>query len=76
MERNTESVNDITSKEMVMLECAERLNYDFELLTLIQATSSLITFSDINTTLRMVKKKVFDSAVTVIETKQCITWNN
>lgn len=74
MQRSAESATDTASTEMGMLECAERLNYDFDLFTLLQATSPLTTYSDINLVLDKVSKENYDSALTVVETKRFI-WN-
>ena len=72
MQRSIESATDTASTEMAMLELAERVNYDFDLICLLQATSPLTQQKDINATLNKIITENFDSALTVVETKRFI----
>lgn len=72
MERSEESATDTASTEMAMMEFAERLNFDFDTLTLIQATSPLTTSKDINVSLEKVINGRFDSSLSVVESKRFI----
>ena len=72
MRRSSESATDTASTEMAMLEFAERVNYKFDIICLLQATSPLTHRNDINNTLSKVITERFDSALTVVETKRFI----
>lgn len=73
MLRSAESATDTASTEISMLEFAEKIKYDFDILCLIQATSPLTSASDINKILSKIKDG-YDSALTVVETKRFL-WN-
>ncbi|WP_319502298.1 cytidylyltransferase domain-containing protein [uncultured Draconibacterium sp.] len=75
MYRSPESATDTASTEMAMLELAERINYDFDIICLLQATSPLTDHSDINNTLQKVSVEEYDSALTVVENKRFI-WSD
>lgn len=72
MLRSTESATDTASTEMAMIEFANAIEYKFDTLCLLQATSPLTTASDINACLQKVQKDGFDSALTVVENKRFI----
>lgn len=72
MLRSTESATDTASTEMAMLEFANAIDYKFDIVCLLQATSPLTTAADINATLQKVQKEGFDSALTVVENKRFI----
>ena len=72
MVRSAESASDTASTEMAMLEVAEKLNNEFEIICLLQATSQLTTKADINNCLLKVECEDFDSTLTVVETKRFI----
>ena len=55
--RNDENANDIASTESAMLEFAEKINYNFDILCLLQATSPLTMSEDINAALDQIAKK-------------------
>lgn len=74
MVRSKESATDIASTEMGMKEFAERINYDFDILCLLQATSPLTSREDINNCLDKIINENYDSALTVVKTMRFI-WN-
>ena len=74
MVRSKESATDIASTEMGMQEFAERINYDFDILCLLQATSPLTSRGDINKCLEKITNENYDSALTVVNTMRFI-WN-
>lgn len=74
MVRSQESATDTASTEMGMKEFAERINYDFDILCLLQATSPLTSREDINNCLDKIIKENYDSALTVVNTMRFI-WN-
>lgn len=74
MLRSKESATDTASTEIGMKEFAERINYDFDILCLLQATSPLTSREDINNCLDKIIKENYDSALTVVNTMRFI-WN-
>lgn len=70
--RSPESATDNADTEMAMLELAEKINYNFDIICLIQATSPLTTRYDINSTIEKVENEKFDSALTVVENKRFV----
>lgn len=74
LRRSEASASDTASTEDAMVEFAEAIDYDFDVLTLLQATSPLLTAEDINKTLAEVEGGK-DSALTVVHTKRFI-WND
>ncbi len=74
IERSEESATDTASTEFGMIELAQRLNYDFDIFCLLQATSPLTTKEDINKCLDKIEKEKYDSALTVVNTMRFI-WN-
>ena len=74
MIRSKESATDTASTEMGMKEFAERINYDFDILCLLQATSPLTSRKDINNCLDKIINENYDSALTVVNTMRFI-WN-
>lgn len=74
MVRSQESATDTASTEMGMKEFTERINYDFDILCLLQATSPLTSREDINNCLDKIIKENYDSALTVVNTMRFI-WN-
>lgn len=72
--RGEENASDTASTESTMLEFCEKINYDFDLLCLLQATSPLTLAKDINNALNKVTKEGFDSSLTVVNTHR-FTWN-
>lgn len=72
--RNDENANDTASTESAMLEFAEKINYDFDVLCLLQATSPLTTSQDINNALSQISKEGKTAALSVVKTHR-FTWN-
>jgi YrbI family 3-deoxy-D-manno-octulosonate 8-phosphate phosphatase len=72
--RSSENATDTASTESAMLEFAEQLQYDFDILCLLQATSPMTTAADINAVLDKIEKEKFDSALTVVKTHR-FCWN-
>ncbi|TLV02391.1 acylneuraminate cytidylyltransferase [Dyadobacter luticola] len=73
--RSVESATDTASTESGMLELAEGLNYEFDIICLLQATSPITEFSDINNVLQSVTSGASDSALTVVSAKRFI-WSH
>ena len=72
IKRSEESATDKASTEFAMLEVAGRIESDFDIFCLLQATSPLTTKEDINNCLQKVEQENYDSALTVVETKRFI----
>ncbi len=72
--RSEINANDTASTESAMLEWAEKINYDFEVLCLLQATSPLTTSVDVNKVLKQLTIAKNTSALTVVKTHR-FTWN-
>ena len=72
--RNGENANDTASTESAMLEFAEKINHDFDVLCLLQATSPLTTSQDINNALFQISAEGKTSALSVVKTHR-FTWN-
>jgi N-acylneuraminate cytidylyltransferase len=72
--RNDENANDTASTESAMIEFAEKINYDFDVLCLLQATSPLLLSQDINNALFQLSNEEKTSALSVVKTHR-FTWN-
>ena len=72
--RNEENANDTASTESAMLEFAEKVKFDFDILCLLQATSPLTTNKDINEALFQITSKNKTAALSVVKTHR-FTWN-
>lgn len=72
--RNDENANDTASTESAMLEFAEKINHDFDVLCLLQATSPLTTSQDINNALSQISTEGKTAALSVVKTHR-FTWN-
>ena len=72
--RSEESATDIASTEFAMLELANTINFNFDILCLLQATSPLTAAADINECISKVENDKYDSALTVVEAKRFL-WN-
>jgi len=72
--RNDENANDTASTESAMLEFAEKIHRDFDVLCLLQATSPLTTSQDINNALSQISVEGKASALSVVKTHR-FTWN-
>lgn len=72
--RNDENANDTASTESAMVEFAEKINYNFDVLCLLQATSPLTTSQDINNALFQISAEGKASALSIVKTHR-FTWN-
>jgi N-acylneuraminate cytidylyltransferase len=72
--RNEENSNDTASTESVLIEFSEKINHDYAILCLLQATSPLTLAADINNGLNKIVKDSFDSAISVVNTPR-FAWN-
>lgn len=70
--RSDDNANDTASTESALLEFCEKIDYDFEILCLLQATSPLTTSFDINKSLDKVLNNEHDAALTVVNTHRFI----
>ena len=66
--RSAESASDTASTEFAMLEFAE--NYDFDNITLIQATSPLLTADDLNKGFELFGEQDTDSVISAVRQKR------
>ena len=73
--RNDENASDTASTESAMLEFAELINNDFDILCLSRATSPITKAQDINATLNEILVNKKESALTVVNTHR-FTWNS
>lgn len=71
--RSEKSSTDEASTEFAMLELASQIKFD--IYVLLQATSPLTTYNDINEVLSLIERGKYDSALSVVNTKR-FTWNN
>ena len=72
--RNDENATDTASTESTMLEFAEKINYDFDMLCLLQATSPLTTSAHINEAITQMYTPDTTSVLSVVKTHRFI-WN-
>ena len=74
MLRSPESATDTASTEFCMLELAQVINYKFDIICLLQATSPLLESIHINQALDKLLVQKKDSVLSVVRTKRFI-WN-
>ena len=72
--RSDENATDTASTESTILEFSEKINQDFDLLCLLQATSPLTTSEAINAGINKIVNENFDSSLSVVKTYR-FTWN-
>lgn len=72
--RSDDNATDTASTESAMVEFAGQINYDFDVLCLLQATSPLTTAADINAGLAKIENEKYDAALTVVNTHR-FSWN-
>lgn len=72
MARSAESATDEASTETALKEFVKKIDGDYDILCLLQATSPLTTSSDIHNVLGMITHEKFDSALTVVQDKRFI----
>lgn len=68
IDRSAESASDTASTETAMLEFAS--SYDFENIVLIQATSPLLTYDDLDRGFKVFSQKNTDSVLSVVRQKR------
>jgi N-acylneuraminate cytidylyltransferase len=73
--RNEENANDTASTESTMMEFSEKINHEYDVLCLLQATSPLTMSGDINVVLDKINIEKYESALTVVNTHRFI-WNS
>ena len=73
--RNDQNANDTASTESAMMEFSDKINHDYAVFCLLQATSPLTMSADINKVLNKITIENFDSALTVVKTHR-FTWNS
>ncbi len=73
--RNEANANDTASTESALIEFAEAIQYDFDILCLLQATSPMTTSEDIDAVLNEIITNKKKSALTVVNTHR-FTWNS
>lgn len=73
LQRSEASATDIASTESAMLEFADKIDYDFDVFCLFQATSPFTRASDIDNCLNTLNEEK-DSVLTVVNTHR-FTWN-
>jgi YrbI family 3-deoxy-D-manno-octulosonate 8-phosphate phosphatase len=73
--RNEENANDTASTDSTMMEFSEKINHDYAVLCLLQATSPLTLAADINKVLDKITTEKFDTALSVVKTHR-FTWNS
>ncbi|WP_329805031.1 acylneuraminate cytidylyltransferase [Flavobacterium facile] len=72
--RNEDNANDTASTESAMLEFAEKINFDFDMLCLLQATSPMTTSANINEAIANMYVANTVSVLSVVKTHR-FTWN-
>ncbi len=72
--RNEENANDTASTESAMLEFANKINFDFDMLCLLQATSPMTTTANINEAIANMYVENTNSVLSVVKTHR-FTWN-
>ncbi|WP_445732971.1 cytidylyltransferase domain-containing protein [Mariniflexile sp.] len=72
--RNEQNANDTASTESALLEFSEKINQDYDVLCLLQATSPFTTSETINKSLETIQNNSYDASVTVVNTHRFI-WN-
>lgn len=73
--RNDENASDTASTESALLEFSEKINHDFDILCLLQATSPLTLANDINEGISKITNEKFDASLSVVKSHRFI-WNN
>lgn len=72
--RDEVNANDTASTESAMEEFCSKINYDFDAVCLLQATSPLTTANAINNSIKKIEDEGFDSVLSVVKTHR-FTWN-
>jgi len=66
--RNDVNASDTASTESVLIELSEKINEDFDMLCLLQATSPFTTSEVINKSLEAIQNNNYDASLTVVNT--------
>jgi N-acylneuraminate cytidylyltransferase len=74
IERGAENANDKASTESAIIELLGKIDGNYETISLIQATSPLLTRVYINKSIDKIKKESYDTTVSVVESKKFF-WN-
>ena len=74
LKRSPESATDTASTEYALIEFTKKINHNYDLLMLLQATSPLATRYDINNAIDMLLDNDYDSILSVVENKRFF-WN-
>jgi N-acylneuraminate cytidylyltransferase len=75
MNRSSNSATDIATTESAIEEFLTKINFKYKTISLLQATSPLITYEDINKCLDPVDKGIYDSVLTVVPFKRFL-WSS
>jgi N-acylneuraminate cytidylyltransferase len=70
IKRSVESATDEASTEVALHEFTQKINKDYDILCLLQATSPLTTAQDINNVLDKLIQYNYDSILTVVQSKR------
>jgi len=70
--RSAENATDTASTEIAMDEFVRHLDFKFDMLFLLQATSPLTSSMDINNAIKMLDENGFDSVLSVVKTHRFI----
>ena len=73
--RGEETATDTASTESAILEFCEKINYNFDVFCLLQATSPFTTSTDINNCLQKLQSGI-DTALTVVKTHRFLWQTN
>lgn len=72
--RSKNNASDTASTEAAMIEFAQKVDYDFDILCLLQATSPFTLSADINNCLFKIMEEGFDASISVVKTHR-FTWS-
>lgn len=70
--RNDQNACDTASTESALLEFSDKINQDYDVLCLLQATSPFTTSETINRSLNAIQKDSYDASLTVVNTHRFI----
>lgn len=70
--RSEENANDTASTEAAMIELSDIINWDYDNICLLQATSPLTTRHDINRAIEKIHQPEVDAVLSVVSTKRFI----
>ncbi|GAA4244661.1 acylneuraminate cytidylyltransferase [Winogradskyella damuponensis] len=73
--RGSKNADDSASTESAMIEFSKLIDYKFDILCLLQATSPLTVSKDINNCIDKIENELYDAALTVVNSHRFI-WNS